>query len=289
MKRLASAQLSHVGKVRKHNEDSVKGEPALGVWVLADGMGGLERGEVASRVTVANVIQAVREGRSLIEAVEDAHHAVAIRAGGDQSRMGSTVVALKVEPDRRFQVLWVGDSRAYLWQMASGELRRLTRDHSVAQRLADIGSISQEQVAGHPRRNVLTQAVGLAELEGIRVDRVVGELCGGERVLLCSDGLSGELSDDTMADLLARHPEPEAACEALLAAALESGASDNVSVVVVATPDDWPARRESLARAFPWRLPAAPKAGRWQQLPRWGWAALAAVLVLVVLGGWWWM
>lgn len=287
MRELLSAQLTHVGKVRRHNEDSVKSQPDLGVWVLADGMGGLERGEVASRVTVDNVIQAVREGRDLDQAVEDAHRAVAMRAGGDQQRMGSTVVALKVEANRRFKVVWVGDSRAYLWRGASGEFRQLTRDHSVAQRLADIGSIAQDQVAAHPRRNVLTQAVGLAEIEGIQVAQVRGELGGGECILLCSDGLSGEVDDERLKALLSQHRTPDAIAQALMEAALETGARDNISVLVVATPEDWPARRESLARAFPEPGLAGGTAETWTT-PAWRWVLLAAlVVVLLVVARFW--
>lgn len=281
MSELAYAQLSHVGKVRKHNEDRVKSDPTLGVWVLADGMGGLERGEVASQVTVDMVMQAVREGRSLEEAVDDAHRAVAIRAGGDRQRMGSTVVALRVAADRRFQVVWVGDSRAYLWRRASGELQQLTHDHSVAQRLADMGSITQDQVAQHPRRNVLTQAVGIADLESIQVAQCEGELGGDERLLLCSDGLSGELDDAHLAAILGRYPDPQAAAQALLEATLEAGANDNVSILIIDTPSHWPLRRESLARAFPAPVPVSGDHDQGRR--RWLIAAACGVVLVLSL------
>jgi serine/threonine protein phosphatase Stp1 len=142
--------------------------------------------------------------------------------------IASTVVVL-IARHGHFACLWAGDSRAYL--LRDGALARVTRDHSLVQELVDGGQITDAEAEHHPRANVITRAVG-AEADMVELDKVTGRLTGGDRFLLCSDGLSKELSDPEMADIL-RADGPETAAERLVEAALARHARDNVTAVVL--------------------------------------------------------
>lgn len=224
---------THPGLVRENNEDSCLADPDLGLWIVADGMGGHDAGAVASSIAIREIARSIRKGRPLTEAIEIAHHEIQSTAaqGQDSSNMGSTVVALSLG-ERRYEIAWVGDSRAYLW---NGALHQLTKDHSYVQFLLDAGLISQDEVAGYPGRNVITQGLGVggANSEGIKVDVVTGELADNESLLLCSDGLSGELSSAEIAAILAEETNDQSKAERLIQAALEAGGKDNVTAVLV--------------------------------------------------------
>ncbi|WP_315760677.1 PP2C family protein-serine/threonine phosphatase [Sphingomonas sp. Y38-1Y] len=231
--RIDAHALTHVGRVRKNNEDSFCERPRDGLWAVADGMGGHERGEVASAAIVEALHAAPLTGQFDDDApiAADAIHAANARiwAEGQErgGQMGSTVVALLLR-GWRFAVLWVGDSRAYL--LRGGTLYQLTRDHSQVQDMVDRGLLSEADAAGHPMSHVLARAVGVRpETE---VDIVADEAVPGDVFLLCSDGLSGPLADAEIAGLL-RTGDAQAA-ERLVAATLDRGAPDNVTIVVVA-------------------------------------------------------
>lgn len=228
---------THTGRVRNLNEDSFFADPELGLWIVADGMGGHESGEVASRIAVDFIHEQVARGVSLREAAARAHDVVtlAAREGLGKPGMGSTLVALQLQ-GAQYHVVWVGDSRAYLWSGVG--LRQLTRDHSFVQRMVDEGQISSAEAANHPYRNVITQALGVADLDQVEVGEVTGTLNRGEMILLCSDGLTGEVSEGEIDTLLQPGDGLQAQAEALVAAALEHGGSDNVTVALVAAPGD---------------------------------------------------
>lgn len=230
-----------VGCTRDHNEDTVLAEPNSGLWVVADGMGGHEAGEVASAVAVATVRAAVAEGESLAAAINRAHKAVLNEGRKREGRrgMGCTCVAVQIR-GHRCDVAWVGDSRAYLW--SNGLLLRITHDHSYVQSLLDVGAISEQEALVHPDRSVLTQCLGSLKLDDLQVDVVREDFCAGEKLLLCSDGLTSELSDAEIAALLKDTEDDQVAVDRLILAALAHGGSDNVSVVVISAKPDAPLR-----------------------------------------------
>ena len=151
--------------------------------------------------------------------------------------MGSTVVAVKIDGSH-YEIAWVGDSRAYLW---NGRLRRLTTDHSYVQLLLNAGLISESEISGHPARNVISQALGTGGVDklNIKVDSVSGELNENDALLLCSDGLSGEIDDECIATILSETTGNRARVDHLIKAALDAGGKDNVTVIVLSA---WPKR-----------------------------------------------
>lgn len=232
--------VTHVGCVREHNEDSFSADPAAGLWLLADGMGGRQAGEVASRIVVETIGAAVADGKSLVEAIAQADQAVLAAASAEQAGMGSTVVALKLVGDA-YEIAWVGDSRAYLWRSGATGLHLLTRDHSFVQRLLEAGLINTQEAKVHPARNRLTQALGpTQETHLAKVPTVSGRLQPDELLLLCSDGLTGALDDEQIAAVLARPGSLQERVDQLIQVALTQGASDNITVLLVAAPVDPP-------------------------------------------------
>ena len=225
--------LSHVGLRRELNEDTYYGDSELGLWLVADGMGGHEYGEVASALAREAIVREIRSGSSLAEAIRIADEEI-IRCSkrrGDSLPMGTTVVAARVN-GARFEVAWVGDSRVYLWR--EGSLTQISQDHSYVQELIAQGAISVDQARSHPHRNVVTQALGVTEPQALNVETLSGELAPGTQLLLCSDGLTEEVDDSGISRVLA-HTECSAqeCVDGLVAAALDGGGSDNVTVVLV--------------------------------------------------------
>jgi protein phosphatase len=223
---------SHVGLRRELNEDTYYSDSELGLWLVADGMGGHEFGEVASALARDAVVREVRAGRSLSEAIRSADEDIIrqSRRRADSLPMGTTVVAIRIV-DHRFELAWVGDSRAYLW---NGQFRQLSSDHSYVQELIDQGAITPEQARSHPHRNVVTQALGVTDPETLKVETISGELRPGCQILLCSDGLTEEVDDATIAGLLAQGELSAQECvDHLVSTALDGGGSDNVTVVLL--------------------------------------------------------
>ncbi|KAE8764530.1 PP2C family protein-serine/threonine phosphatase [Georgenia thermotolerans] len=239
------------GGRRSVNEDAVLAQPP--VFVVADGMGGHARGDMASRTVVAALRELAERaepiGRSDVEDALD-RAAQEIRAtmaadtatpfAGPESVAGTTVAgAVRTERDgvAHWLVLNVGDSRVY--RFAEGELRQVSVDHSLVQEMVDAGTLSPAAARTHPRRNVITRAVGTSD--EVEVDFWLLPIEPGERLLLCTDGLIGELEDTEIAEVLANEPDPSRAAEELLRRAVTGGANDNVTVVVVdAVADDAP-------------------------------------------------
>lgn len=226
------AGLTHVGLVRNRNEDAILTDPTGALWAVADGMGGHGCGDVASDLVVNRLASAPDEGDPetiLTELLRLANDDVKRRA--DENRvgvMGATVVALLIQQAVGY-VAWAGDSRAYL--LRDGRLRMLTRDHTLVQELVDDGVIRVEDAANHHESNIVTRAVG-ADVT-LDVDIVTVPFIAGDRVVLCSDGLTACVGDQSIAAHVAAAHTPEDACHALLTEALEYGAPDNVSAIVV--------------------------------------------------------
>lgn len=226
---------THVGRVRSHNEDNYFVEPELGLGIVADGMGGHECGEIASRIVVDCVRKEVQDGISVAKALVKAHYAVldAVEKGLGRCGMGSTALVIKMNGNQ-FEVAWVGDSRAYIW--SGGRLTQITRDHSLVQQLVDRGEISVDEARTHPQRNYITQAIGMPSLEHLEVGHVQGRLSPGQQVLLCSDGLNGEVGEDEITAVLAQDLTEQQKVDRLIEKALANGGSDNITVLLMSAP-----------------------------------------------------
>lgn len=224
--------LSHVGLRREHNEDTYYGDAGLGLWLVADGMGGHEFGEVASALARETIVTEIKAGNSLVEAIRSADEEI-IKHSQRRSEalpMGTTIAAARVA-DGRFEVAWVGDSRAYLW---NGQLRQVSQDHSYVQELIEQGAITPEQARNHPHRNVVTQALGVTDPHSLKVESITGEFKPGMQLLLCSDGLTEEVDDYEIGRVLGQPDVTAQECvEQLILAALDGGGSDNVTVVLI--------------------------------------------------------
>lgn len=212
------------------NEDAIGWDEERMVWFVADGMGGHANGKVASELAKSTLL-ASDPGKGTDLQLIDAHKAIVAAADADSELegMGSTIVVARIL-GRSAEITWVGDSRAYLWR--SGELRRLSRDHSFLEVLRAQNVLSEEQIRADPRANLVTQTLGLGDpIPSISET----PLQHGDRLLLCSDGLNAELEDAEIAESLAQHADlvVEAAVDDLIKRALASGASDNTSVIIV--------------------------------------------------------
>ena len=228
---LGYAARSVAGQVRGHNEDAVLCLPRLGLWAVADGMGGHQCGEVASALALETLEREVGAGVALDQAILSAHHGILAASTQAVGRaMGSTLVAVHFQDDE-FEVAWVGDSRAY--RVSLQGIVRLTRDHSWVQAMIDAGELSPEQARQHPRRNIVTQCLGL-DGQDFEVGRVRGLLQPGELLLLCSDGLTGELSDEQIQEQCARAATLDELVEQLVGLANRLGGRDNISCVALA-------------------------------------------------------
>jgi serine/threonine-protein phosphatase Stp1 len=233
--RFVSHGLTHVGLVRRRNEDAFLERPEHGLWVVADGMGGHEQGDYAS-ACVVNRLAVFKPFADLEEFTDEVRRALAhvdvhlrarAKAAGRQTVIASTVACLLVYREE-FAAVWAGDSRVY--QLRDGELCRLSTDHSRVQELIDAGLLTPEEAQGHPEAHVVTRAIGAGRLHfGTRV----GVVRPGDRFLLCSDGLTNMVADDEIAAELAARM-PQVAAERLRDLVLARGAIDNVTIVVVA-------------------------------------------------------
>ena len=231
---------SDVGMVRQQNEDSFLAEETL--FVVADGMGGHNAGEVASALAVTTLKAGARLGidttEDFRELVQQANSAIYTASLDDstQSGMGTTVTALSIVEGEEPRVLVanVGDSRAYLWR--SGALSRLSVDHSYVQELVNEGIITPEAARVHPRRNIVTRALGIDR--SVNVDVFTHFVRTGDRIVLCSDGLVDEVADVEIAKVLGQHSDPQETAEALVMVANTNGGRDNTTVVVVDVLDD---------------------------------------------------
>lgn len=229
---------THVGLKRQINEDSILVETARGLWVVADGMGGHEAGEVAS-AAVVDALRQLPENPDLDELAAEAIQLLQrvngeliglARSNASERTIGTTVVGLAISGDR-FRCFWAGDSRAY-W-VRDGEIMRISRDHSLVQDLVDAGMIKPEEAERHENANVITRAVGVRE--SLEVDCVSGDALPGDLFLLASDGLTRVVSDGEILGELGRGSLDEGA-DRLLQTVLERGAPDNVSMVIVKLP-----------------------------------------------------
>lgn len=241
-----------VGKQRDHNEDALyfntsevangQGNTSLGLFILADGMGGHRNGEVASdltcRVIAVNLLGNLQNNllsnlrRPTVDeitvfmniAIEKAQEAVLRYAPG-----GGTTVVIAILIEDQLIVSNVGDSRVYLVS-SDGKLEQITRDHSLVQRLVELNEITPPEAKVHPQRNVLLRAIG--QPDPFQADTQALQIPEASRVLLCSDGLWGVVSEQAIRHILMREGDPAEACRKLVAAANNNGGPDNISVIL---------------------------------------------------------
>jgi serine/threonine protein phosphatase PrpC len=236
--RLVWGAASDVGRIRQQNEDSFIADPRL--FVVADGMGGHNAGEVASAIAVRTMLDAAGDGftdhDAFVAAVRAANAAIHDAADGlsEQRGMGTTLTAvaplrLAAGEPPALSITNVGDSRTYVFR--DGELRQLSVDHSYVQELLSEGLVTAEEARVHPRRNIVTRALGIDG--SVSPDAWVIPLVVGDRYLLCSDGLVDEVTDADIAAVLRDVTDPNRAASELVAAANRNGGRDNVTVIVV--------------------------------------------------------
>lgn len=229
--------ISDTGKLRNANEDSFLVSEHL--LAVADGMGGHNAGEVASAMAVQLLQEAasqpIESPESFIDLISTINHAIFTAATGasDQRGMGTTLTAIAVAgstpSDEHVVVINVGDSRTYL--LRKGELRQITIDHSYVQELVSEGVISADDARTHPRRNIVTRALGIDSR--VIADSWTLPIVDGDRYVLCSDGLVDEISNEEILAILMENADPQRAAECLLTAANDRGGRDNVTVIVV--------------------------------------------------------
>lgn len=224
------------GCVRDYNEDSLGVSVEHGLWIVADGMGGHAGGGQASSIACDEIIKSIGNGLGITDSIEAAHTVLvsAANEGRGPAQMGTTVVLLK-NGTQGYVVAWVGDSRAYLW---NGKLLQLTRDHSLVQSLVDDGELEANSPEAAKIKNVITQCLGPANNGIPRIDTVNVTWHEGDKVLLCSDGLHGEVEDAEIGRVIARNASSgdQAIAEALVNSAIQAGGSDNITAVVVSAP-----------------------------------------------------
>jgi protein phosphatase len=227
---------THVGNIRDNNEDSYVCEGDKALWVVADGMGGLGFGEVASAIATFTVTNMIRDGHGVNQAIESAHSRIKEYAetDGRGTNMGTTLVLL-LSQGSLYNVFWVGDSRAYL--LGNEDFKQVTVDHSLVQSLIEQGELTVEEAATDPRKNAVTRALGVQELETIRADSLSEKWAPGEKILLCSDGLTDCVTNEGIEEILRQEGTDQELTDRLIEAALEGGGKDNVTVIIVSAPD----------------------------------------------------
>jgi protein phosphatase len=250
--RVVAAAATDIGQVREGNEDAYLVLDPL--FAVADGMGGHRGGEVASSLALETV-QRLFEGEegSLTDQVELANRAVFERSQADRevSGMGTTLTAALIEGNRA-RLAHVGDSRAYL--LRDGALTLLTEDHTLVHRMVQEGEITESEAEMHPHRSILTRALGVEET--LEVDEAFVDLREGDRLLLCTDGLTSMVDDERIREVLSTVPDPREAAERLVRVANEAGGIDNITVVVLDAAADGPPQGRAVAETG--SIPAPP-------------------------------
>jgi PPM family protein phosphatase len=229
--KLAAASATDQGRVRGNNEDAFLVDDERALFAVADGMGGHRGGEVASHTAIEALRAAVANGTPLHDAITRANLAVLARAAGDDelTGMGTTLTAIIAVGGRQLLIGHVGDSRAYL--LHNGELRRATDDHSLVEELVREGRLTPEQAEAHPQRAIVTRALGVDD--DVDVDLYTLDVDAGDRVVLCSDGLTTMVRERDIERLARSEPDPQSLADAFVRAANDAGGDDNVTVVVI--------------------------------------------------------
>ncbi len=259
--KLVVGEQTDVGRAREEpNEDDKLVDDRMGLFAVADGMGGHQGGEVASSTAMEALRAAVAAGAPIRDAISRANEAVIERAAGDDRLrgMGTTMTAATLAAGGTLLIGHVGDSRAYLAR--DGTFTQITEDHSLVEEMVRGGELTAEQAEVHPQRNIVTRALGIEPAVAVELYPI--ELRNGDRVLLCSDGLTSMIRPDAIAAILRQETDPQAAAEKLVDAANAAGGQDNITVVVldVVEGDPGPVAATRAADAAVVEPAAAPEA-----------------------------
>jgi serine/threonine protein phosphatase PrpC len=299
--RIEAGVATDIGRVRERNDDSFLVEPPL--YAVADGMGGHRGGDVASQLALTTIEELFRSGRgSLAQQAKEANAAVFERSAADKTvaGMGTTLTAALIEGEKA-HLVHVGDSRAYL--LRAGAFRQLTEDHTLVNRMIRAGEITRQEADVHPHRNVLTRALGTEP--DVDVDESDLGLLEGDRLLLCSDGLTAMVAEEQIQAILESTRSPQEAAERLVRAANNAGGLDNITVVVLdvregesggegemgrpagtGSPGHAPPSPESPGTGGPTALDRSGSAGSARSAAGrrrlWRWGAVAALVVVVL-------
>lgn len=223
---------SSQGKVREQNEDNYVCNSRLGIWLVADGVGGNACGEVASKLVAEEVPKLILSGLSHFQAVEKIHELVKLAPSKGIGMPGmATTLVLAQQVKNSIYICSVGDSRAYLF--SQNELTQLTKDHTLFQRFLDIDISIKEEIRFERLKNVLTQCIGASKVETLEPDRKSIKLEHCEKLLLCSDGLYNEVTDAQMEDIIDKASTPKQAVEQLISLANSNGGSDNITAILI--------------------------------------------------------
>ena len=243
--RLVAHAVTDVGRVRDGNEDGYRIDDRTGLVAVADGMGGHVGGEIASAIALEALVAAVANGRPIRDAIGEANEAVIEKADSDQALrgMGTTLTAATLASGGTLLIGHVGDSRAYL--VHDGELQQITDDHSLVEEMVQKGQLTPEQAEVHPQRSIVTRAIGIDP--DIEVDVYPVELHTGDRVLLCSDGLTDMVRAEAIGAILAREPDGQRAAQLLVESANAAGGNDNITALVIDVVDDGGTRTAAAA------------------------------------------
>lgn len=232
--RFDTGEITHPGCVREHNEDAALSLPQSGLWLVSDGVGGHEAGDVASGLIVEEVRTigipiSTQDLRARIEErlvrADQRIRDYGLQRGG--VLVGATVAVLLIH-EHSFVCLWAGDSRIYL--LRHGQLTQLTTDHSEVQAMIDAGTLTIEEARDFPRRNVITRAIGIAD--AAQIDAVTGVVEPDDVFLLCSDGLTEHVEAEELAEFLSRPDPAQEIADALIAETPARGARDNATAIV---------------------------------------------------------
>lgn len=230
----SSTSRTDVGMVRDINEDSLLERPDMGLWVVADGMGGHTAGDMASNL-ICETLGALEPPESLSRFIDEVEQRLlkvndklrAMVSGNESQTIGSTVAALMAK-DQYAVCLWAGDSRIY--RCRAGQIVQITQDHALVEELVEKGILTRLQAASHPQGNLVTRAIGAAE--DLKLDLEIVELQTGDVFVLCSDGLDKELKPDEILEVAERHNDRPLS-DILVDLALSRGCRDNITVVSV--------------------------------------------------------
>lgn len=223
---------THTGIKRDHNEDTYGVNTDDHLWLVADGMGGHDHGELASAMARDSILHEYKSGESLKQCIVKSNQLIidsSHERGGDLP-MGTTIVVFTIKDDKYYSG-WVGDSRIY--KLSDEKLTPISTDHSYVQELVDQNLITEEQARTHPHRNVVTQALGVTDNSEIKVSLSEGSIQAGDKFLLCSDGLTEEVDDNLIEELLSKTLHPQEIVDQLIIAALKGGGSDNITVIIL--------------------------------------------------------
>ncbi|VAW47799.1 hypothetical protein MNBD_GAMMA02-946 [hydrothermal vent metagenome] len=223
---------SHSGIKRDHNEDTYGIDLDNGLFLVADGMGGHDHGEIASALARDHILSSVKNKIPIKQAILDANQEIinnSMKKPGDLP-MGTTIAIMQIN-NNSYDCAWVGDSRIY--KFSNNKLTPISSDHSYVQELVDQELITAIQARSHPHRNVVTQALGVTDNSEIEVSLSNGKIKVGDKFLLCSDGLTEEVDDEKIEEIMNKPLSPKEIGDQLLIQALENGGSDNITSIII--------------------------------------------------------